>query len=125
MAKPLGIVAMLALLTTSGTALADERLFIRTINLWGITTHGNLYLETKTGDGYIAELKHCPVVKTTDGNTPQFTPVEVISEMEDPRLHISGRFVQTDKTLRVYDRSQQRGRVEAKCTLGDLRKITT
>ena len=125
MAKPLGIVAMLALLSTSGTALADERLFIKTINLWGVTTHGNLYLETKAGDRYVAEIKHCPVVRTTDGNTQKFTPVEVISEMEDPRLHMSGRFVRTDKTLRVYDRSQANGRVEAKCTLGDLRKITT
>lgn len=125
MVKPLGIVAMLTLLA-SGPAMASEKLFTKQINTWGITTHGNLYLETKKGDKYIGNIQHCPVIKTphTYENT-NFSPAMIVAEMSKPHLRLEGRFVSENDRLMLVDRSRKGTRsAVAKCVLGEVRKIS-
>ena len=61
MAKPLGIVAMLALLITSGTALAEERILMRGVSEIQVTNTNKIFFELRSGDMYSGELQMCPV----------------------------------------------------------------
>lgn len=81
MVKPIGVVAMLILLA-SGPALAGEKLFTKNIQFWGVTNTGNIYLETKRGEQYIASIKHCPI--NTLKNT-HHSPAVAIENMRNPR----------------------------------------
>ena len=61
MAKPLGIVAMLTLLISSGTALAEERILMRGVNDIHVTNTSKIIFELKSGEIYSGELQMCPV----------------------------------------------------------------
>ena len=121
MAKPLGIVAMLTLLISSGTALAGEKPFTKHLELWGVTNSGKLYLETKQGDQYITEFQHCPV------NTlkmPNQSPALAILNMERPRAWFDNAywFDDTGTPTRTFVVSDGRnGRLE--CLTGPIAKI--
>ena len=109
MAKPLGIVAMLVLLSTSGTALASEKIFTKRIDIWAVTNTGNLYLETKAGEKYIAPMHNCST--------------SIIKNFEEPNLHMGGRFVRPGKIINVYDAGTKRGE-NVRCKLGEVSKLT-
>ena len=114
MAKPLGIVAMLTLLATSGTALAsDSDLLTRQIDLWGVTNTGALYLETKQGERYSVPIKHCPAVRSNKEYT--FTPVELVHTFEDANVWFRGRRVLDDARITFHDRNS---REQISCVLG-------
>lgn len=61
MAKPLGIVAMLTLLISSGTALAEERILMRGVSDIQVTNTSKIIFELKSGAVYSGELQMCPV----------------------------------------------------------------
>ena len=61
MAKPLGIVAMLTLLISSGTALAEEKILMRGVSDIQVTNTNKIFFELKSGEIYSGELQMCPV----------------------------------------------------------------
>lgn len=63
MAKPIGIVAMLFLLLTSGPALADVTLPIRAISDIKVTNTNKVHFELRNGTTVIGELPNCPVME--------------------------------------------------------------
>ena len=78
MAKPLGIVAMLTLLITSGTALADDHLLMRSVSDIKVTNTSKIIFEMKGGGQYTGELQMCPIeehVKQAQGNMLGVTPL--------------------------------------------------
>lgn len=108
MVKPIGVVAMLILLT-SGPALAGEKVFTKHINVWAVSENGNLYLETKRGERYKAEMQECST--------------STIQDFENPNLSIHGRFVRESKTVAVYDAGSKRSE-NVRCKLGQVTKIS-
>ena len=55
MVKPMGVVAMLTMLT-AGPALASEFVNTRQVKTWGLTSQGDLYMKTIRGKVYNAAL---------------------------------------------------------------------
>ena len=119
MVKPMGVVAMLILLA-SGPALANERLLVKQIDVWGVTTTGGLYLETKRGDKYFAPIKHCPVVRSN--RQYQFTPVELVTSFNNSSVSIRGKRVAENKYVTFNDRN---GNESISCLLGNPVKVTS
>lgn len=78
MAKPLGIVAMLALLITSGTALAEERILMRGVSDIQVTNTNKIFFELRSGATYSGELQMCPLadhVLEAQGRVLGITPL--------------------------------------------------
>ena len=123
MAKPLGLVAMLTLLLSSGTALADERLPVWNIDVWGVTHAGKLFLQTKTGDRYLAPIEHCPIVRSRDPQL-QHSPInEIVAELENPNIHVHGRVVSSDMRITLFEKKKRIAKTSVKCVIGDLQKV--
>jgi len=97
-----------ALLILTQPALAQDKVFTKRIDSWGITTGGDLYLKTKQGEEYIASLDQCPT--------------EIVQEFEFPNVYVKGRFLHNGKAIQFYDRlTRNKGKVN--CTLGELRIV--
>jgi len=63
MAKPLGIVAMLTLLISSGTALADHHFPIRAIGDIKVTNTNQVHFELRNGKTVVGNLPGCDVMQ--------------------------------------------------------------
>ena len=66
MAKPLGIVAMLTLLLSSGTALADHHFPIRAIGDIKVTNTNQVHFELRNGQTVVGNLPGCDVMQFVD-----------------------------------------------------------
>lgn len=66
MAKPLGIVAMLTLLISSGTALADHHFPIRAIDDIKVTNTNQVHFELRNGQTVVGNLPGCDVMQFVD-----------------------------------------------------------
>jgi len=62
MAKPLGIVAMLTLLISSGTALADHHFPIKAIDDIKVTNTNKIHFELRNGETVTGVLPNCDVM---------------------------------------------------------------
>ena len=103
MVKPLGIVTMLILLVVSGPTLADNReLFTRHIDVWGVTSSGNLYLETKRGEKYKIPISHCPYVRSQ--RDYQYTPIELVHSFEEASISFTDRKISDNGKITFFDR---------------------
>lgn len=63
MAKPLGIVAMLTLLISSGTALADHHVYTKAVDHIKVTNTNKVHFELKTGQTITGDLPNCDVMQ--------------------------------------------------------------
>lgn len=63
MAKPLGIVAMLTLLISSGTALADHHFPMRAIDDIKVTNTNQVHFELRNGQTVVGDLPGCDVMQ--------------------------------------------------------------
>ena len=70
MAKPLGIVAMLTLLISSGTALADHHFPIKAIDDIKVTNTNLVHFELRNGTTVIGNLPGCDVMQFVDITGP-------------------------------------------------------
>ena len=97
-----------ALLILTQPALAEDKVFTKRIDSWGLTNTGELYLKTKQGTEYIASLDQCPT--------------HIVQDFVDPNVYVKGRFLHDGKTIQFYDRLiRNKGKVN--CTLGELRIV--
>lgn len=81
MQKILSILTVLTLLVSSN-AFAADKIFNKNIEFWGVTNTGKLYLESKQGEKYLAEIKHCPI--NTVRETTE-SPALAVANMNNPR----------------------------------------
>lgn len=70
MAKPLGIVAMLTLLISSGTALADHHFPIKAIDDIKVTNTNLVHFELRNGTTVTGNLPGCDVMQFVDITGP-------------------------------------------------------
>ena len=63
MANPIGAVAMLTLLLSSGTALADHHVPIRAISDIKVTNTNKVHFELRNGNIVVGNLPNCPVME--------------------------------------------------------------
>ena len=66
MVNPIGIVAMLTLLLSSGTALADNHVPIRAISDIKVTNTNKVHFELRNGNLVVGDLPNCPVMEYVD-----------------------------------------------------------
>ena len=66
MAKPIGTVAMLTLLLSSGTALADNHVPSRAISDIKVTNTNKVHFELRNGNLVVGDLPNCPVMEYVD-----------------------------------------------------------
>lgn len=103
MAKPLGIVAMLTLLATSGTALADHHFPIRAIDDIKVTNTNKIHFELKNGDTVIGALPNCDVMSFVEQ-----------TGVENLGLYANGtKFVKDGSKITFLDLSERRLRKRA------------
>ena len=72
MVKPMGVVAMLTLLT-AGPAMASDRVNVREVKVWGLTNAGELYMETQRGETVTAGLQCEDLTNPSDLESPVFS----------------------------------------------------
>ena len=72
MVKPMGVVAMLTLLT-AGPAMANDRVNVREVKVWGLTNSGELYMETQRGETVTAGLQCEDLKNPSDLESPVFS----------------------------------------------------
>ena len=72
MVKPMGVVAMLTLLT-AGPAMANDRVNVREVKVWGLTNTGELYMETQRGERVTAGLQCEDLTNPSDLESPVFS----------------------------------------------------
>lgn len=99
---------MIALLMSTQSVIADDRIVTRHLETWGITKGGDLYLKTKKGDEFIAPLNQC----STNN----------IDKFETPQIYMHGRWVRNGKTVHLYDKNAKQIN-SIKCKLGEIARI--
>ena len=72
MVKPMGVVAVLTLLA-AGPAMANDRVNVREVKVWGLTNAGELYMETQRGETVTAGLKCEDQINQSDLKSPVFS----------------------------------------------------
>lgn len=72
MVKPMGVVAMLTLLA-AGPAMANDRINVREVKKWGLTTSGELYMETQRGEKVTAGLQCQDLIDISNIESPVFS----------------------------------------------------
>lgn len=70
MAKPLGIVAMLTLLISSGTAMADHHFSVKAIDDIKVTNTNLVHFELRDGTTVVGSLPGCDVMQFVDITGP-------------------------------------------------------
>ena len=111
MAKPLGIVAMLTLLATSGTALADHHFPLRAIDDIKVTNTNKVYFELKNGYTMVGDLPGCDVMQFAD-----------ITGKDNLGLFANAnRFVKNGSKITFLDLSERpRRRVVGSCKVSNI-----
>ena len=115
MAKPLGIVAMLTLLISSGTALADHHFPIKAIDDIKVTNTNKVYFELKDGTTVAGNLPNCDVMQFAN-----------ITGKDHLGLYANGvRFVKNGTKLTFLDLSERKLRKKAvgSCKISNLGEI--
>lgn len=102
------LIIMIALLIPTQSVMANDKIPTRHLDIWGITTSGDLYLKTKQGKEYIAPLEQCPVSS--------------ILELEDLNIYMDGRTVRNGKTVHLYNKDTK-NRNNLRCKLGEIARI--
>ena len=97
-----------ALLILTQPALAQDKVYTKRVDSWGITNSGDLYLKTKKGTEYVASLDQCPT--------------EIVQGFEVPNVYVDGRFLHNGKTIHFYDRLI-RGKNKIRCIVGEIRIV--
>ena len=72
MVKPMGVVAVLTLLA-AGPAMANDRVNVREVKVWGLTNSGELYMETQRGERVTAGLQCEDLTNPSDLESPVFS----------------------------------------------------
>lgn len=91
---------------TSVPAFAEVTLPVAKIDTFVITTKSQLILNGDFGS-YVLPFTNCPI--------------RTISEMSDPNIHFTGRYVKPTRTVVVYDRANRKNTV--RCSIISLHQL--
>lgn len=115
MVKPLGIVAMLTLLISSGTALADHHFPMRAIGDIKVTNTNQVHFELRNGQTVVGNLPGCDVM--------QFVSITGEDQLG---LYANGRkFVKNGTKITFLNLNERKPRKKAvgSCVIDNLGEI--